>query len=311
MSARIARGSQAPVRRPANRSGTPRKRSKKKQPSLLDGLPVSPATLRAMIMWSVVIVLLVVAAAAAAAFRLPQKAGTAVGEQVGAAGFIVRRVELRGLNRMDHSTVYSAVLDQPSMAMPLVDLDAIRARLMAFPWIRDARVSRRLPDTLVVDVVERTPAAVWQHNGRLTLIDESGAALGAVRPDALPNLPLVIGTGAERRVDQLAALLNAAPRLRPMLAGATWIGDRRWDLRFRTGETLALPEGQEPAQRALRRFADMDERRQLLGGNFLRFDLRIGGRMIVRLKPGQNGRLPSVAPPVAPGQSPEAMARTI
>ena len=315
--ARIARGSQAQARRPASRSGgasrsaPARKRSKKKQPGLLESLPISARTMRALVTWGVVVAVLIVGAATAVALRLPQIAGNAIGEQVGAAGFTVRRVELRGLNRMDHSTVYGAVLDQPSRAMPLVDLDAIRARLMAFPWIKEARVSRRLPDTLVVDVVERTPAAVWQNGRRLFLIDGDGVALREVHPDAVPTLPLVIGQGAQRRVNQLGALLTAAPRLRPLLAGASWIGDRRWDLRFHTGETLALPEGMEPAQRALRRFADMDQRRQLLGGNFLRFDMRIEGRMIVRLKPGQNGALPSLAPPVAAGQSPEEMARTI
>jgi len=203
------------------------------------------------------------------------------------------------------------VLDQPSRAMPLVDLDAIRARLMSFPWIKDARVSRRLPDTLVVEVVERSPAALWQNGPRLFLIAADGVALREVHPEALPTLPVVAGAGAQRQVNQLGTLLEASPRLRPLLASATWIGDRRWDLRFRTGETLALPEGMEPAQRALRRFADMDQRRQLLGGNFVRFDMRIEGRMIVRLKPGQNGELPAIAPPVGAGQSPEQMARTI
>ena len=316
--ARISRGSPSTARRPASRAGSrsapARKRSgakKKQQPGLLESLPVSPATMRRLVTWGVAIVLLIVGAAAAVALRLPQMAGNAIGEQVGATGFAVRRVELRGLNRMDHNTVYNAVLDQPSRAMPLVDLDAIRARLMTFPWIKDARVSRRLPDTLVVDVVERTPAALWQNGRRLFLIDGDGVALREVHPDAVPTLPTVAGPGAQRQVNQLISLLQAAPRLRPLLANATWVGDRRWDLRFHTGETLALPEGMEPAQRGLRRFADMDQRRQLLGGNFVRFDMRIEGRMIVRLKAGRNGELPAVAPPVAAGQSPEEMARTI
>lgn len=316
--ARIARGSQSSARRPASRSGgrsaPARKRGgakKKQQPGLLESLPVSRQTMRRLTLWGVAIVLLVVGAAVAVAMRLPQMAGNAIGEQVGASGFAVRRVELRGLDRMDHNIVYNAVLDQPSRAMPLVDLDAIRARLMTFPWIKDARVSRRLPDTLVVDVVERTPAALWQNGRRLFLIDADGVALREVHPDAVPTLPTVAGPGAERRVSELGTLMEAAPRLRPLLASAAWIGGRRWDLRFHTGETLALPEGMEPAQRALRRFADMDQRRQLLGGNFVRFDMRIEGRMIVRLKPGENGELPAVAPPVAAGQSPEEMARTI
>ena len=65
---------------------------------------------------------------------------------------------------MERLPVYAVALDQDSMAMPLVDLEDTRARLLRFGWVKEARVSRRLPDTLVVDIVERQPAAIWQHN---------------------------------------------------------------------------------------------------------------------------------------------------
>jgi hypothetical protein len=54
----------------------------------------------------------------------------------------------------------------------------------------------------------------------------------------------------------------------------------------------------------------MDERRQLLGGNFLRFDMRIEDRMIVRMKAGEDGQVPALTAP-DPGQAPQDLARTI
>jgi cell division protein FtsQ len=68
-----------------------------------------------------------------------------------------------------------------------------------------------------------------------------------------------------------------------MLAGATWVGNRRWDLRFQSGETLALPEGHEDAARALVRFARMDGVTGLLGEGFRRFDMRVPDRFVVRV----------------------------
>src|SRR3546814_11786253 len=62
--------------------------------------------------------------------------------------------------------VYAAALDQPSNAMPLVDLQQIRERLLAQPWVADVSVSRRLPDTLAIRVVEREPTALSQNPGR-------------------------------------------------------------------------------------------------------------------------------------------------
>jgi cell division protein FtsQ len=61
--------------------------------------------------------------------------------------------------------------------MALVDLAGIRGQLLQLGWIKDARVSRRLPDTLAVDLVERSPAAILQRRQQLYLIDATGNIL--------------------------------------------------------------------------------------------------------------------------------------
>ena len=167
--------------------------------------------------------------------------------------------------------------------MAALDLEGVRADLMKYGWIKDARVSRRLPDTLVVDIVERTPAAIWQHNNRLSLIDENGVVLEPVTIATMPDLPLVIGPKANQRSQDLDRLLAEASSLKELLAGATWVGDRRWDLRFRSGETLSLPEGEKEAKAALAKFAHMDGANRLLGRGILRFDMRDPNRFVLRL----------------------------
>src|SRR3546814_17858217 len=89
------------------------------------------------------------------------------------------------------------------MARPRIYLDGTRGRLLLFGWVEEALVSRRLPDTLVVDIVERTPAAIWQHNQRLALIDRHGVVLQDVELDAMPDLPLVIGPAANHHAEEL------------------------------------------------------------------------------------------------------------
>jgi cell division protein FtsQ len=73
------------------------------------------------------------------------------------------------------------------------------------------------------------------------------------------------------------------PTLKPQLVSATWIGNRRWDLKFQSGETVALPEGEDVARAALTRFAELDKSTGLLGRGLVRFDLRFPDKMIVRL----------------------------
>ena len=154
---------------------------------------------------------------------------------------------------------------------------------MQYGWVKDARVSRRLPDTLVIDIVERKPAAIWQDKDKLSLIDPDGVVLDRVPISAMPDLPLLIGPGANAHSRNLAALLKDAPTLGPQLESATWVGRRRWDLNFQSGETVALPEGQADAKAALAKFAKLDKSAGLLGRGIVRIDLRIPGKMVVRL----------------------------
>jgi cell division protein FtsQ len=243
------------------------------------------------------------------ALDIPAKAERAAGTAVGEAGFTVSGYQIVGINHMKRSLIDEVVTDELNRAaeeagtanapQALVDVGRIRERLLRFGWVKDARVSRRLPDTLVIDIVERTPAALWQSQGQLALIDNEGVALDRVPVDKMPDLPLLIGTGANGQEEQLGRLMASVPTLKPQLASATWVGGRRWDLNFQSGETLALPEGEDAAKAALAKFARLDKSSGLLGRGIVRFDLRIPGKMIVRLPraPGE-----PIVPPAPPPQ---------
>lgn len=246
-------------------------------------MPMKQAEANRLARWMFVLFVIAVVAVAAIALEIPGKIGRAAGEAVGDAGFRVRSVEVLGTRRMDARPVYEIALDQKAAALPLVDVADIRQRLLAFGWVKDARVSRRYPDTLVVDIVERSPAALWQDRQQLNLIDSDGVVLDRVPVSRMPDLPLLIGPGANAHATELNALLAPLPTIKAQLLSASWVGQRRWDLTLQTGETIALPEGRGAAAGALAKFAAMDKTSGLLGRGILRFDLRVPGKMTVRL----------------------------
>jgi cell division protein FtsQ len=262
--------------------------------------PALPDAVRRLSWWIFLGMMIALAGALLWALRIPQMVGGTMGESVGEMGFAMKRVEIKGAEHIRQIDVYNIAFDQPSTAMPLVDLEATRQRLLQFGWVRDARVSRRLPDTLVVDIVERRPAAIWQHNQKLALIDMDGVVLEAVRLDAMPDLPLLIGPAANLHAAELARLTQAAPNLKPAMAGASWVGGRRWDLRFQSGEVLALPEGEAAARKALTKFANMDQSVQLLGKGYVRIDMRDPRRMLVRLPGDPGSTVPDIVPQAPP-----------
>ncbi|MFL6734126.1 MAG: cell division protein FtsQ/DivIB [Sphingomicrobium sp.] len=270
-------------------------------------LPVDQARANKLAGFAFLLFIIAIGAVALIALDVPSKAMTSAGAAMGRAGFAVNGYEIVGISHMKRGLLDQVIgeelhraSEQGGSAKPaqlLVNVSSIRNRLLQYGWVKDARVSRRLPDTLVIDIVERKPAALWQDKQRLALIDGEGVVLENVRIDQMPDLPLLIGSGANAQSQQLSRLMKSVPTLTPQLASATWVGGRRWDLNFQSGETVALPEGETAARTAIQKFAAMDKSAGLLGRGLLRFDLRLPGKMTVRLP-----NAPKAAADAAPAQ---------
>ena len=284
----------AHVRRGASARSKPRKSPKVTVPKkIAKRLPVDQARANKLAGLVFAAFMLAIALVVVIALDIPGKAERAAAAAVGHAGFTVSGYQIVGLAHMSRAPIDTVVTEELRRAadeagtdkapQALVDTGAIRRRLLQFGWVKDARILRRLPDTLVIDIVERKPAALWQNQGQLALIDSEGIVLDRVPVDKMPDLPLLIGPGANAQEQELAGLLADVPTLKPQLASATWVGGRRWALNFQSGETVALPEGDEAARSALVKFARLDKQTALLGRGIVRFDLRVPGKMIVRL----------------------------
>ena len=216
---------------------------------------------------------------------LPEFLRSQVAASASRAGYEVRTLRVTGVERMNEQSVYERLRDDLDRPMPLVDVGEIRENLLDMPWVKDARVSRQLPDMLRVDIVERVPHAALQKPDRLVLVDATGTELEPISGEKAAEMLVVTGPGAQRQVGELARLLDTAPALKPQIASAEWIGNRRWNLTFRTGQMLALPEGENGAK-ALVKFAEMDGRNRLIGGKAIAIDMRVPDRAYLRCEDG-------------------------
>jgi cell division protein FtsQ len=272
----LKRGAKPPKRKtPAQRAPAPETLA----------LPVSARTLRRNVIIAVTTLVTVTGIIMASLAGLPQRWWGDFVRSTADAGFEIRHVEVSGTREMARLPVYDAALAGTTNAMLTADLPAIRERLLQLPWVADASVGRRLPDTLSISIVERKPVALWQYRGEFRAIDITGQPLTSERLERFRTLPVVVGAGANRRIRELLMLTAAAPALSDKVDAAILVGGRRWDVRFKTGETLSLPDKPAAATAAFKRFARLEaslgEDRKLLGGRFARFDMRLPGRMTV------------------------------
>ncbi len=286
------------------RKASPRKRAARKTTvkhsswlnRTLQLLPFTEKQIQRAATWVLVGAMAAAAYGVAAFFEVPEKAKYEFAQAAGRAGFEVKRVEVRGVDRVNELKVYEIVLAEKDRAMPLVDIEKLRADLMQFGWIKDARISRQLPDTLIIDIVERVPHAAWDDGRSLTLIDKTGVVLGSVSEAQAHGFPRITGPRANERAEDLTALMNAAPALVPMVTQAEWVGNRRWNISFDSGETLALPEGKDSAAAAWLNFARMDGVNRLLGKGVTYFDLRDPERAYLRIPRREKDNLETTQP---------------
>ena len=256
---------------------------------VMSWVPLNEDQLHKLFLALILGVAVALAVIVAVAAGVPALARQQIAAAAASTGFEVRRVEVRGVKRLTELKVYERALAQRNLAMPLVDVDALRAELIELSWVQDARVSRQLPDTLVIDIVERKPHAVLRMPDHLVLIDETGHALEPISPTRAKGKLILSGLEVSKQVATLSALLDAAPALRPQVREAAWLGNRRWNLVFKTGQVLALPEGEKASAAALVSFARLDGTNRLLGGKVAAFDMRAPDRIYMRI-PGRAER---------------------
>ncbi len=213
---------------------------------------------------------------------------TAVATSI-SAGFEVRHVLVSGRLRTDRETLVEAMGIGIGEAMFVIDLEAARARVASLAWVRDASIRRRMPDTVVIELVERRPLAIWQHQGELFVVDSVGDVIGGAQPEDHPGLFLVVGPGAPAATADLLALFDQTPELAPRVLAAVRIGQRRWKLHLDGGIDIQLPE--EGMQEAWMALAGMDRSSGLLSRDVVTIDLRLPDRLVVRLTEEARERL--------------------
>ncbi|MBZ0067979.1 MAG: cell division protein FtsQ/DivIB [Thiobacillus sp.] len=129
-----------------------------------------------------------------------------------------------------------------------VDLEHVRSSLEKLPWVREARVERRWPDTLVVSLVEHVPLARWNDHA---LISDAGDVFVAAVNQPLPRLygpedsSLEVVTAYRSHQAALAPLGMRISELRLSPRHA-------WRIRLDNNMQLAL--GREQADARLARF---------------------------------------------------------
>jgi len=85
----------------------------------------------------------------------------------------IRAVTLSGeFERVSPLKVEAVLGDLKGIGFLSADLDTLRSRVAALPWVDEVRVQRRWPGELLIVISEQVPAARWRDSGLLNVRGE-------------------------------------------------------------------------------------------------------------------------------------------
>src|SRR5436305_3386543 len=197
------------------------------------------------------------------------------------AGFRITAVAINGRKQLTQDEVLAIGGVNGRSSLLFLDAGSVRDKLKANPWIADATVQKFYPGQLQIDVTERSAFALWQQDGRLSVIAEDGAVLEPYVSRRFRGLPLVVGKGADTRARDFLALLDRYPQVRTAMKAAVYVGERRWNLRLKDGLDVRLPEND--IGNALAALTRLDKDERLFSRDIVAIDMRLPDRLTVRL----------------------------
>jgi cell division protein FtsQ len=196
--------------------------------------------------------------------------------------FALHRVEVRGeLRHVGEDSVRLVANRGVRGNFFTVDLEDVRAAFEKLPWVREARISRRWPDTLTVELVEHTPLARWNES---ELVSAEGEVFSAAAEANLPRFSGFEASGREvadayRQFEQLLAPLGLHIKELSLSPRRAW--------RLKTDGGLEIALGRKDAAPRLQRFAAQYRKlSERLGSPPAYVDLRYADGFAVKLPHG-------------------------
>lgn len=125
--------------------------------------------------------------------------------------FSLEDVEITGLSRLAEDRVRTVAGIEPGSNLLALSMERVRSEIGRDPWVESVAVTRVLPGTLKIQVVEKVPSFLVQYRETLYYADGSGRIIDKVEPGSFVSLPQIeIEAGMERKTELLARLRENA-----------------------------------------------------------------------------------------------------
>jgi cell division protein FtsQ len=89
--------------------------------------------------------------------------------------FFLKSVKINGVSQLGERDVINKVLPFLNDSLLKIDISRVKEAVVSHPVVREVRIKRVYPFSLVIDVQEKTPSALWVDGaGQIEVLDERG-----------------------------------------------------------------------------------------------------------------------------------------
>ena len=163
------------------------------------------------------------------------------------------------------------------------DKDHAKSLLEQVGWVKRANIKKIYPNTLIINIIETDPFAIYYDNQNNYLIDIDGQIISS-NPDinVYKNLLIVRGEDAKTKLNEIIKEINIYfPDVRNRINELEFIEKRRWNLFLSGNLLIKLPDTE--IKESLNNLKKLFEGKQVLESNIIEVDLRIKGRAVIKV----------------------------
>lgn len=117
--------------------------------------------------------------------------------------FLLKNVKVKGIEQLKDSDVMKKACPFLKDSILGIDVEQLKAAVARHPFVREVRIKRVFPFSLVIDVQEKKPSALWASgDGQLQVLDEDGLPFRGLMKEKMQGLFMV--TAPDRQEAQRA-----------------------------------------------------------------------------------------------------------
>ena len=200
--------------------------------------------------------------------------------------FQINHVIIEGSKKSNKSEIEKNVAEKNGNLISL-SFNSIKIIVESSEWVKRASIKKILPSTLVINVTENDPYAIYLQEGKFFLLDLDGSIITEINIDNYQDdLLFVKGENSPELLKKLIKDISITfPNLIQTLEEVEFIEKRRWNLKLNNKLLVKLPDNN--TQQSLKNLKQLFEEQEVMQSNIIEIDLRIQGRAALKVLDGK------------------------